>query len=533
MSPVRASGSTKSPAFAFANLPFWLLLAMPLALLLVLGSFPNQDGPIRLYYADIYRSLLAGSGTYSAYFKIKHILPPYMLADYLLIGLMSFLPPLLAERIFLCLYTIVMALGFRSLLRALNTGSGALAVCIIPFVLHKFIYLGFYQFSLGVALALIACGEYLRDPEGVRGWRRVRFLALLAVIMLSHPIPLFAVLLVIGTYILISICETAKRLDGTWRRRIREAGRAHSNLLVTAAFSCCIPLYVLKFVQKGGERTETASSGVLLKLGKLALFGPISPFQVWYYALPLGLLVLMVGVSWAICFWRRKAVLSKPRMTLFAVAAVCVIIYVVAPDQLNGSWGFDQRFPLFALLLTMAAMASEGALQHGRYRNVIVVAAIIVGIGTFAYQARISSRLQGASSLYQLPRVQPGSLGVIIRMLPPRTGLGFSPYEHIAAYYFEASHAILMNAPWLELGISPIEYKDSFKPVVPVGAPGESVANYSPVPDFVLVVGPSASIESSPTAAQLAAYGYRKEWGTDIVSVFRRGPRSLGYNSPL
>ncbi len=529
MSQDRAGASTKLPAFALADLSFWLLLAMPLSLMLVLGGFPNQDGPMRLYYADIYRSLLAGSGPYSAYFQIKHILPPYMLADYVLTGLMSFLPPLLAERVFLCLYTVVMALGFRFLLRALNARSGALAVCIVPFVLHKFIYLGFYQFSLGAALALIACGEYLRDPAGLRGWRRVRFLALLAVIMLSHPIPLLAVLLVIGTYILISIGDAAMRLNGAWALRFWSAVRSHSNLLVTAALSCCIPLYVLKFVQKGGERTETASAGLFAKLGKLAMFGPISPFQVWYYALPLGLLVLIVFGSWAICFWRRKAVLSKPRITLLIVAAACGLIYVVAPEQINGSWGFDQRFPLFALLLSLAAMASEGALQQGRYRNVIVGAAVVVGIGTFAYQARICGRLQGASSLYQLPRVQAGSLGVIVRALPPHPGLGFSPYEHIGAYYFQASKAILMNAPWLELGISPIEYKDGFKPAVSVGAPGE----YSPTPDFVLVVGPSNRIDASPVVAQLASYGYRRQWSNDIASVFTRRPESLGYNSPL
>ena len=112
---------------------FWSLLAASLLFLITLDSFPSQDGPVHSYYADVLQDLLHGGHAYGRYFQISHALPPYALIYYLLIALGKVFPPLVAERILLGLYTLLIALGFRFLLRVLNANSAAMAVCIFPF----------------------------------------------------------------------------------------------------------------------------------------------------------------------------------------------------------------------------------------------------------------------------------------------------------------------------------------------------------------------------------------------------------------
>jgi hypothetical protein len=274
-----------------AEIMFWVLALAYVLFLLSLGAFPSEDGPVHLYYADVLKDLMAGGNSYGHYFAVRHWLPPYALIYYLFLGLTRFVSPLAAERLFVCLYTILLACGFRYLLRVLNPRSTAMAVLVFPFVLNKFVYLGFYNFVLGVALALVLCAYWLRDPMRLSGWRRVRFLALVILILLTHSIPLLIAFLVMGTHLLTLIISTAAKLPGLWRQRLGLAIRESRSAIVSLLIACLTSLYVLLFVSGSGSSEHLTLAECLAKVRKLFFFGPISPFQVWYYALPLGLIV--------------------------------------------------------------------------------------------------------------------------------------------------------------------------------------------------------------------------------------------------
>jgi peptidoglycan/LPS O-acetylase OafA/YrhL len=101
---------------------------------------------------------------------------------------------------------------------------------------------------------------------------------------------------------------------------------------------------------------------------KALLFGPISPFQVWYYALPLGLMLFAMAFRAAVLRFRRRITWSQPQLVLLGVGTLCALLYIVAPDTFSGGSGFDQRFPIFAVLFVLCAIGSNAAFERDRYR---------------------------------------------------------------------------------------------------------------------------------------------------------------------
>ena len=328
-----------------AELMFWLLAISYVSFLLSLGVFPSEDAPVHLYYADVLKDLMTGGNSYGHYFTVRHWLPPYALIYYLFIALDAFVSHLAADRLFVCLYTIILACGFRYLLRVLNPRSTAMSVLIFPFVFNKFLYLGFYNFVLGIALALILCAYWLRDPMRLKGWRRCWFLVLVVSILLTHPVPLLVAYLVMGLHLFTLVITTARKQPGAWSQRLGLAIRQCGTAIVSLVLACVAALYVLLFVSGAGKSSLSTLAECLVKVRKLILFGPISPFQVWYYALPLGLVVFAVILRALVLAFRRQIVWSQAQFVLLVSAASCALLYLVAPSTFSEAHRSTSAFP--------------------------------------------------------------------------------------------------------------------------------------------------------------------------------------------
>ncbi|HYM05668.1 MAG TPA: hypothetical protein VEU11_03840 [Terriglobales bacterium] len=517
-----------------AEVMFWLLAISYVGFLLSLGVFPSEDAPVHLYYADVLKDLMTGGNAYGHYFAVRHWLPPYALIYYLFIALDVFLTPLAADRVFVCLYTILLAGGFRYLLRVLNPRSTAMAVLIFPFVFNKFLYLGFYNFVLGLALALIVCAYWLRDPMQLKGWRRCWFLALVVLMLLTHPVPLLMAYLVMGLHLLALVITAAKKQTGAWSQRLWAAIRQCGTAIVALLLAFVPAFYVLLFVSGAGKSSFSTLAECLVKVRKLILFGPISPFQVWYYALPLGLIVFAVGIRALVLAWRGRMVWSQAQLTLLVSGAACALLYIVAPSAFSGGTSFDQRFPIFALLFTLAALASNAAFERGRCRDAILAGAIVISIASLVYQIQFCRHYQAAVDLYRAPAMRAGSKGAIVMddtsmFLPP--GLAFGPYRWVGAHYFRHSKAVLLNSPFLYTGTMPLKVApSSLSPLNPLGTEisplsMERLLAEGPIEDvdFVLFIGNTETLQGdNPLNRLCARYGLVKAWSTGIISMYAR-----------
>ena len=64
---------------------FFLLLVAHVGAVFLFPVFPNQDGPVHLYYAQVVERLWENPDAYGGLFKIQHRFPPYAFHSYALI----------------------------------------------------------------------------------------------------------------------------------------------------------------------------------------------------------------------------------------------------------------------------------------------------------------------------------------------------------------------------------------------------------------------------------------------------------------
>jgi uncharacterized protein YhhL (DUF1145 family) len=177
----------------FSSILFAVLLAAICVWILSLPVFPSQDGPIHRYYIHVLDSLLQHQSSYSDY-QIRHPLPPYATHYAVLLLLFHVFPHDLAEKLFVCSIVLCLGYGVRFSARQIGTAGNWVTLFCTPLLLAWPLMMGFFNFTLGVGLALLAAAFWQRIPE--RGARSLAALTgVLAVLTFSHPIPLLLLFL--------------------------------------------------------------------------------------------------------------------------------------------------------------------------------------------------------------------------------------------------------------------------------------------------------------------------------------------------
>ena len=159
----------KLPYFPFwqkKDFPFevlWCLaVALQIAVVFAAPLFPSQDGPMHLYYVDVLRSVLTGKGAHTKYYALHHPLPPYLFQYALTLLMECFWTPLVAEKIMVALYAVWFAIATRYLARSIGPGWRLAALISVAFALNRWVYMGFFNFDMGLATALFLIGYWSR-----------------------------------------------------------------------------------------------------------------------------------------------------------------------------------------------------------------------------------------------------------------------------------------------------------------------------------------------------------------------------------
>jgi len=157
---------------------FWRRLPCILALALlayqasvpwIAGHYITQDGPSHLYNALVFKDLiLHPHGFYSSVYRLQ----PRLVTNWGTVVLLGILAPIAGpERAEQCLATILVIAGFLciSYFRRSLTPEG-IGVCdpLTNFLLNTwFFWIGFYNFYLGAAVALLLVGFYIRRARSL------------------------------------------------------------------------------------------------------------------------------------------------------------------------------------------------------------------------------------------------------------------------------------------------------------------------------------------------------------------------------
>jgi hypothetical protein len=431
------------------------LLFCTALVVLAVPVFPSQDGPVHLYYVDVLRSLLTHSGPYVNYFEIKSLLTPYSLEYYSLLGLEFIFSPLLSERILVCCYILAFGFGYRYLVHSVAIRGSAWTLAGIPFCMNSPVYLGFLNYSFGVALALFLCGFWIRYQGSLRRAQVLSALACFLLMLLTHPLPVVFFLLFAGIHTLALFAREAAASPGRWTSALRARARP---VALLALMAVSLAGWVRLFVNPSQHYPPSHHGSWLVAWSRATvdtlLLWPVAPFISRAYRA--GLLLLLATVVLAACagIWRRRRRASSAAIALGASSVVCFLAVVAGPENggVSGAAYIPERLAIFWVMFLIAAAAS---FRPARQWSLAVGAvALCVGCFVVPYQwSRTTQLAREMQPVLQTPAVKAGSIGVSTREenLKGPADLGFDPFISAGVHYYRRSGALMANALFLDM----------------------------------------------------------------------------------
>jgi hypothetical protein len=113
--------------------------------------FPSQDGPAHINNANIIREYHERA-LFREYYVLNKDPVPNWFGHLVLAGLMYFMPALVAEKVLLSGYVILLPISVRYVLCAIRPDAGFLTVLTFPFVYNFLLHMGFYNFAYSLAM---------------------------------------------------------------------------------------------------------------------------------------------------------------------------------------------------------------------------------------------------------------------------------------------------------------------------------------------------------------------------------------------
>jgi hypothetical protein len=424
------------------------MLCIFAAAILIPPAFPSQDGPLHLYYTQVTRDLITNGSAWGGYFVLRRGIPPYLLQTVLLIMLEMIIPPLIAEKVLVVLCVMLLCGAFRRMARSLDPDASWSTLLIFPVAMHKPLYMGFYNFSLGLGIALWLCAYWVRRAGEFKPRHAVVFLFGVALLAITHPVALILILLFIAL-------EQTVRAIRAWRAGASRSAWLESQrwtlFALAAGYSS---LFYLALYMKSGNSIRIPDSSVMLSHAGSGLEA-IWPMRTLLHQVIRGIITagVLLVLAYRIRFVAAQA--SAGAIAILLFSGICAALFVIAPNNVNGGDYFNERFALFAFVFLLAFCA--GLSRPKRLAIVAGAAAAVLSLMLLTEQSiRTRPFAQEAARLEAIRSMLENQRGVVLatRGIIGPADFNFSPCAHIAAHYFRRAHAILVNAEWLHMPIS-------------------------------------------------------------------------------
>lgn len=128
--------------------------------------FPSSDGPVHLSIAEILVKYYSPeTPAFREFFEINTDPDPNLFIFAVLYVLMQIFPPLLAEKILLSGYVVLLPFALRYALRSTAPEASVLSFLAFPMIYHLPLHLGLYNFTFGMAFFLFSFGFWVRHSE--------------------------------------------------------------------------------------------------------------------------------------------------------------------------------------------------------------------------------------------------------------------------------------------------------------------------------------------------------------------------------
>lgn len=453
--------TTRKSSLRRLPLEAWLygsVLVLALLNIWSLPLLPAQDSPLHSYYSQVFAKLLAGNDLYASEYHIRSLFPPYSAHLYLLVILNQLIRnQFVTEEIIAVLLLICTFVGFARLHRSVNRATWVPVGVCLPFLAPWCMFMGFSNFTFGLAIAMFAYGYWLDHATESFGLKEATVSALLTFLLAAmHPIALALFFLAAGLYLAFQWLELRRSAPRTSLITLLIRLKYPTLFLVSAALVTY--LWISHYVEKQALQWPLPTvPEFAIRVASVLTLNEISPFTatVWY-TLPLMcvfLPCLWFGYLGIRARWRDPKILA-----LAASAIASFLIYMVAPKEFNTGYHFYHRFSIFSIDLFLVLAGTWVGSRRTWMR--MAVLSTVAGLATIAAQhVQSELALQRDRPALLAEALPAGSHVVQLRFgdYPSRKPLRYTPAMWVSAYWCSRSHAILMNMPWAQQPYFPIQ----------------------------------------------------------------------------
>ena len=340
----------------FPDAAFLVVVVAQLLLIWAFPRIPTQDGPVHVASALAFRDLGEPGTSYATLFERRLEPFPNWTSHLLLAAMTRMLDPTTAEKVLVSLWFLLWPLGAWRLAGALGTDRTTLSGVALLIAFGRAFWLGFYNFLLGAALALLVVAWVEARREGKTTRDVAISMGFFLVLFFTH----------LGAWVLAAVIVVA--LASVSADRARRLPR----LVVGLAPSLVL---VIVFVYRAGVlrsawfgcalRSLSSASGSSTSEGafswlRLEWFGAHAGS--WTTALTLATLAvlaaLLIGAIEAVSVRRDDSRLAARRVVL-AIGGCAMLAFLLGPDDLGAHAGYLRaRLALVAPMLVLAGLAA-------------------------------------------------------------------------------------------------------------------------------------------------------------------------------
>ena len=344
-------------------LPLVALAAVALVPVLAFTYFPTTDGGAHVANADVLLQYSRPIGSaYHRYYELNPLPVPNSLGHFTLALLMSVFPPLVAEKIFINCYVLLLPLSVRYAARGVKRSSGWVAFIAVPLSLNWIFHQGFYNFLISVAVFFFLIGFWLRRRDRMTVKRAV-VLGLLGLLLYAGH--LLSITLACAAIFILAAWFTAEE---AWRTRARIDRAAlwpgfRSRMVVTFAGLLPAILLVVWF-QRRGFAGKPAGMKLAILNGlfwkNLATLSVMVSYRQRFEA-PLAMLlaagiIVLIGAVLVRSLFRRNL---HRRDGLILLPMAFAALYFTRGDFASGQLFIPQRLVFYTYLTALLFLAAQ------------------------------------------------------------------------------------------------------------------------------------------------------------------------------
>ncbi|MFC1717147.1 hypothetical protein ACFL6S_26025 [Candidatus Poribacteria bacterium] len=324
------------------TLAFILLTLIYILPIWILKYFPSQDGPSHIYNCFILKHYSDPDYVFNQFYEIRKSPIPNWTCHAFITFFMYLVPPLIAEKLLLTGYIVLMAVGMLYLLNAVEDRRKPLVLIGFPFIYNYILLMGFYNFSLGIGMLMLVIGYWWKhsDTFGVRN--AIVLGLLLVALYFCHLVPLALAIFSIAVITLVCLPFRFAR----WKQTL-------------FTFLCMLPAAGLTIYYTSTRGTERSGVWELSRLWQYFIRNESlayhSESQIIFGKMVTGAFVVLffytlIRDHFFTNEWRFGLRLHRKDFFLLLCAAF-FIMYLKAPDSMSGGGFIKTRMSLFPFLI--------------------------------------------------------------------------------------------------------------------------------------------------------------------------------------